>query len=357
MKVLVARTDRLGDLVLSLPALSMIKAARPDWEVHAMVAPGSLPVVEHHPGLDGVWTWEAGGEQCDSRALIHDLGGAGFDAAVLLQYRRELAMLLRRAGVPCLYGPRSKPTSWFLLNKGTWQRRSRGKRHESEHNAGLVRGLPGMADQPTPLPRVYVSADQRAAGEAFRADSAAGAETVAFVHPGSGGSALDWQPAGFAGVANTLAARPGWRVFVTGAGRDAPQVEAVAGLLDPGVDVLLDAFTLREFLGVLSAGDVFVGPSTGPLHLAAALDLAAVGLYPPVATMAPERWGPRGRWVTTMVPKVDCPAVRTCRGERCALYNCMDGIATTEVVEAAMTVATRRHDERATPQRIREEPA
>jgi ADP-heptose:LPS heptosyltransferase len=335
--------------------LALLKRARPDWEVHAMVAPGTLPLIEHDPDLDGVWTWQAGGDGCDARALAGDLRRAGFDAAVLLQYRRELALLLRGAGVRRLYGPRSKFSSWFLLNRGTRQGRSRSRRHEMALNADLVRGLLDGADVPVLPPRLYLSAAQREAGAAFRAEHAAGAETVAFVHPGSGGSALDWRPAGFAEVANTLAQQPGWRVFVTGAARDAATVGAVGARLRSEVNVLLDAFTLREFLGVLSAGDVFVGPSTGPLHMAPALGLAAVGLYPPVPTMAPARWGPQGRWVRALEPAVDCPAERICRGERCPLHNCMEEIAVAEVVAAAVTLAARRREERLADHRTGEE--
>lgn len=358
MKVLLTRTDRLGDLVLSLPAVAMLKRARPDWEVHVMVAPACLPLVEQAANLDGVWTWEAGGDGCDTRALSRDLARASFDAAVMLQYRRELALLLRRSGVARLYGPRSRFTSWFLLNRGVRQQRSSSGRHEVELNADLVRALLAAPDLPVDLPRLELSDRQRDQGDTFRAAYAPEAASVAFVHPGSGGSALDWQPGRFANVANELAARPGWQVFVTGAGGDAALVEAVAADLRPEVRVLLDAFTLREFLGVLAAGDVLVGPSTGPLHMAPALGLAAVGLYPPVATMAPSRWGPQGRWVDSLVPAVDCPAVRTCRGPRCPLFNCLNDIAVTDVVAAAIALEARRRQDlaaAATTGRIRED--
>jgi len=357
VKVLVTRTDRLGDLVLSLPAMALLKQARPDWEIHAMVAPACLPLVEHLDFLAGVWTWQPGGDGCDSRSLGHDLARASFDAAIMLQYRRELALLLRRAGVARLYGPRSRFTSWFLLNHGLRQQRSRSNRHEMELNGDLARSALSSPGLPLDPPWLQLSAQQKEQGEAFRASRAAGAETVAFVHPGSGGSALDWQPDRFAAVANALASRTGWRVFVTGAGADAALVDAVAVGLRPEVGVLLDAFDLRTFMGVLAAGDVLVGPSTGPLHMAPALGLAAVGLYPPVPTMAPSRWGPRGRWVDTIVPAVDCPAVRKCPGRRCRLYNCLHEIEAADVVAAAVTLQSRRRLELATAaaERIRKE--
>ncbi len=342
MKILVTRTDRLGDLVLSLPAVDLLAAARPDLEIHLMVAPGAVPLVEHHPHLARIWTWDdrlAG----PARAALRDvLRAEGFAAAVLLQYRRELALLLRQAGIGRRHGPWSKPSSWLLLNRGRWQARSRRGAHETDLGAELMATLAGPAAGPLPLPRLHPDPQALERGLAFRRERAAGAGTVAFVHPGSGGSALDWAPERFAALASDLAVRPGWRVFVTGAGGDAAAVGAMRGRLDPRVEVVLDAFDLRGLLGVLAAGDVFVGPSTGPLHMAAALDLATVGLYPPVRAMAPARWGPRGRWAEALVPAVACPARRTCVRTGCAHWNCMNGLAPGAVAEAAVALAGRR---------------
>ena len=80
MKVLVTRTDRLGDLVLSLPVFGWLKSVRPDWIVHAMVAPGAVPLVEHHPGIDGVWTWTGSESPAEAADLEDRLRAEGFDA-------------------------------------------------------------------------------------------------------------------------------------------------------------------------------------------------------------------------------------------------------------------------------------
>jgi len=341
VKVLVARTDRLGDLVVSLPAVTRLKRAHPSWEVHLMVAPGALPLVENEPGLDGLWTWSSDGD-CDQRVLEEKLRREDFDAVVLLQYRRELALLLRRAGIRRRYGPWSRWSSWFLLNRGSWQARSRGDRHEASYSLDLVRRLDPSGPREPALPRLRLSAEQRDAAVAFRAGPAAGAEVVVFVHPGSGGSSLNWAPENFVRVANALSQRPGWRIFVTGSGEDTARLAPARHLLAPGVGNLQDAYGLREFMGVLAAGDLFVGPSTGPLHMAAAFDLAVVGLFPPVPTMAPSRWGPQGRWCDTLVPDVACPARRTCKNERCSLHNCMERVVTDDVIETAVAAVARR---------------
>ena len=172
MKVLVTRTDRLGDLVLSVPVFADLKGARPDWDIQAMVAPMAVPLVENDPHLSRVWTWRDDLSADAVAELAAKVADAGFDAVVMLQYRRQLAGLCRDAGIPLRYGPWSKWTSWFLLNRGLRQNRSAGVRHEMEFNLDLGRRL--LADQGQGVqipassgPRLYLDESQQVAAREF----------------------------------------------------------------------------------------------------------------------------------------------------------------------------------------------
>ena len=106
MKVLVTRTDRLGDLVLSLPVFAALKNACPDWEIHAMVAPGAVPLVENDPHLSRVWTWREDLSTAAEQELGDALRTVGFDAAVMLQYRRQLAKRSSCPNCRCVFSSR-----------------------------------------------------------------------------------------------------------------------------------------------------------------------------------------------------------------------------------------------------------
>ncbi len=337
MKVLVARTDRLGDVVLSLPAIAWLKARRPEWQLHALVAAGSVPLVEHDPHLAAVRVWP------DDAAGLAD---ERYDAALLLLYDRELAVRLRALGIRKRVGPLSKWSSWALLNRGVWQRRSHAARHERDLNGELARRLAGGAGGEWPAPRLHLSVAQHELGAAFRRRAAPEAACVVFVHPGSRGSSLTWPPRHFGVLARRLASRAGWRVFMTGGEADAPAVAAAAATAGPAVEVLAARYELREFLGVLSGGDLLVGPSTGPLHAAAALGLAAVGVYSPVPVQSMRRWGPLGPHATALAPHVRCPGRLECLGERCGLWNCVETVGVDEVEQAAVAAVGARAAER-----------
>ncbi len=345
MKVLIARTDRLGDVVLSLPVFAWLRQTRPDWELHALVAPACVPLLEHDPAVARSWIWT----EADAESLAARLAAERFDAAVLLWYDAPLARLLRRIGIPRRIGPLSKWSSWLLLNRGVRQGRSRGKRHERDYNLQLAEKLAGRGAG-WPEPRLHLSAGQREAGRRFRAEALAGLErasggpagTVAFVHPGSGGSALTWPPERFGQVARRLAAREGWRVYVTGGPADAAAVAAAVAEAGSDVRSLAGRYDLRAFLGILSGGDLLIGPSTGPLHMAAALGLAVAAPFSPVPTQSVARWGPRGPFARAVPPQVRCPARLDCWGERCRFWNCMERVEVEAVVASALVALAMR---------------
>ncbi|MFH1842046.1 MAG: glycosyltransferase family 9 protein [bacterium] len=339
MKVLVARTDKIGDVVLSLPVLGYLKERHPDWSVQVLVAPVALPLVENDPAVTAIWTYR----DEDREILARKLAVERFDAAILLYYHKPLAVLLRKIKVPRRVGPLSKWSSWLLLNRGVWQQRSRGRRHESEYNLQLAQKLAGT-DGAVPEPKIHLTAGQQQIAREFRARFAPAGQTVLFVHPGSGGSALNWSPARYAAVANGLAANPRNRVLVTGGPEDAETITAMSGELESGVEVIAGQNTLREFLGVLAGGDCFLGPSTGPLHMAGALGLAVVGLYSPLPTQSEARWGPRAETHRVISPAVCCPGRLVCCGERCRHWNCMDLVTVEAVVTATNELLQERTD-------------
>lgn len=348
LKVLVTRTDRLGDLVLSLPAMAMLKKAQPTWDVQVMVAPGTVPIVENERSLSKIWTWREDQPLAETMRLVGELRKETFDAVVMFYYDTSLARMLRKVGITRRYGPLSKWTSWILLNRGVRQNRSAGGQHEADFNLELSRCV--LDDESgTPYsgrdvgPQLHLSQVQQRAVSEFREHYHCLDERVVFIHPGSGGSALNWEPEHFASVANELAALSGCRVFVTGAGRDSEIVSTVGQNLASEVTVLLNEYVLRDFLPVLAAGDLFIGPSTGPLHMASALGVPTLGIFPPAPTMHPDRWGPLRAddlVPSNLVPDLICPARRTCHGARCEFYNCLDTISVASVLQHARELLT-----------------
>lgn len=286
-RVLVARTDRLGDVLLTTPVASAVRASFPSAHIAFLVRPYAAPLLEGHPDIDEVLLDEGD----DAAALAARLRAGRFDAAVVAYPRWRMVQAVWRARIPLRVGPANKAYA-LLLNRPVVQRRSRGERHEADHNLALLAPL-GVPFRRFPTVLRLTDAEReegRRRLASLRRD--VGSRPLAVLHPGGGGSAPRWPVEHFMELASRLA-RAGAAVVVTaGPGED---YAAAAAALDGADEVALLApggLTVRQLAGVLAAAGVVVANSTGPLHMAVALGVPTVSIYPGSGTGQPRRWGP-----------------------------------------------------------------
>jgi ADP-heptose:LPS heptosyltransferase len=282
-EVLVLRLDRIGDLVMSLPALHDLRAALPQARLRLAVPRWSLDVARSAP-VDEVLEWSppwAGRAQegADSwRGLLakaRALRRARLDLALDLQGDVRASLLMWRVGARERVGyantggralltrvvPLDETVSWVEQNRRAV--------------AVAVGAPPGESARVDPL-----SAEERARGRQLLAARGA-VPPVVGLHPSGGRSVKQWPVARWAEVAARLQREFGATVVVTGSAADRALAEEVAAALpQPPLD-LTGALSVRETMCVIGALDLFLSPDTGPMHLACALGTPSVSVFGP----------------------------------------------------------------------------
>lgn len=336
-RFLVVRTDRLGDVLLTLPMLSRLRASRPGARISLLVRhyPGDLLV--GHPAVDELlWYDSPDGAPLPFGDLLRRIRGSRFDAAIVVHPTPRLAWLVFRSRIPVRIGTGYRIYS-PLFNRRVYEHRRRGDRHELECNLGLLGPL-GIPTDPPGLPVEF----GLSVPEAVRAEAVAKlgdigirpGRTFAVVHPGSGGSARDWPPERFSSLAGALVER-GVAVMVSGSAAEAPLVDRVVSACGGGVIRAAGVFSLHELAAVLEICALFVGNSSGPLHLAVAMGAPVVGLYPQIPGIGPRRWGPYAERARVIVP--DKPEnCNECHGRHSRSCACMESIGVEMVVRACL---------------------
>ena len=124
----------------------------------------------------------------------------------------------------------------------------------------------------------------------------------------------------------------GCDVIVTGAPGEEELVDRVIKASGNASAKYIGRDGLKSLLKLLSALDLFVAPSTGPLHMASAVGTSVIGLYSPIFVCLPERWGPIGENDTAIRP--DVTPCNACVKHECQHFDCMEKISVEEVKTA-----------------------
>jgi ADP-heptose:LPS heptosyltransferase len=344
--VLIVRTDHLGDMLLTLPAAEVLKTADPECRITVLASAANVVAALHHPAVDRVEVdvLEAKGSGMrELSTLVRQIRALHCDAAVVAHPTARLAWALWLAPVPIRIGTAYRAYSLLFNRRVREHRRKPPWKHESEHTVNLLRPL-GVRVDAVPPPRWRIAAHELADADSVLAQRAPAARRRIALHPGNAGSAMNWSAEQYAELGRQLAAAQDVAVLVTGGPQERQLTGRVAAAIGPAAVDLGGCLTLPQLAALLSRCALYVGSSTGPTHLAAAVGTPVVALYSPLRSSAPARWGPRGDAVRVLQPDVGM-VCRTCLGPRCPYYHCMDKHVQTEQVaqHARMLIETRNH--------------
>jgi ADP-heptose:LPS heptosyltransferase len=343
-RVLLLRLERIGDLLMTLDAITAARAAWPEATIDLAVGSWNAPLARLIPGVATVRTadvpWLAREGAGDSWPVL--IGRARewrrqrYDLVVNFEPDIRSNVLAWLTGAPRRHGYWTGGGGALLTHAAAFEPTT----HVSVNAGRLIRAAAGLPEptDPASLPattRLKVPVEARARARALLGDVR---RPWVGVHVSGGRESKQWHLDRFADVARRLANERGASIVLTGSQADRPLVDAVASrLATVRVVDASGALDLVDLAGLLSELDLFVSSDTGPMHVASAVGTPLVALFGPAD---PRRYGPRApeqRVLRVDLPCSPCGQVRLppvrCRGH---VPDCMDGIHVDVVVGAAL---------------------
>ena len=336
-RFLIVRTDRIGDVILTLPMARALKLRRPDAHVAVLIRSYTAELARADRNVDEIIALDGG--RPSWTGTIARLREAKFDVVFHTHPMARLAFITLLAGIPVRVGTGFRWYS-FLFNRRVYEHRKDAARHELEYNLNLL-GAVGCEFDPAGLrPEI----DTGSVPAARVDDVLAGAGVPAgnrliILHPGSGASARDWHWRKFASLAEKLAAREGFAVLITGGRGEEPLVEELRSACRGTTYAVVGTTGLLEYAALARRAAVFVANSTGPLHIAAAVGTPVVGLYPRIRPQSAARWGPYTDRKVIISPRDVPEKCALCRGGPGEPCECMERIPVDEVYGAVLKLA------------------
>jgi ADP-heptose:LPS heptosyltransferase len=332
----------LGDLILTTPAISAVRKKIPDSYIGLMVSDYAAPLVRNHPEKNGVHVLVRNGAHkglLGWKRLVAEIKKGNWDAAVLFNNDFFVASALKAAGVKTRIGLKSRVYSPFLYTDPIRQKRSQVKKHEADYGLELLRPIGIDAKTNEFSTKVEVSDEFISKARKFLESKRLSLDKkIVVIHPGMGGSALNWPELYWVELVNSLL-KSGLQILITLKGEEEKiLVDKILSEVHEREKVILyQDKSLNEVMGLFALTDFLVAPSTGPLHLAVALGVKVIGIYPPIRVQSVLRWGPylngEQQKLSVAYPEVDCPEVFDCQGSSCKYFNCMESVSAGNVAK------------------------
>ncbi len=312
-RILVIKPDHLGDVLLSTPALHLLRQQYPQSHIVALVGPWSTQVLARNPDIDAVLTCPFPGFQ--RTALRHSLlspywlllrsalllRAGHFDSALLLRddhwWGAALALL---AGIPQRVGhavPECRP---LLTHALPWL----PEQHVTRQALAVVQTLRSGGDTPAaasighPALRFTPAPEESTWADTWLAQQGIGSgQRLIIIHAGTGGAAKLWLPARWAAVASTLTALPEARVLLTGGTGEEALVQHIAQNIHPPPLTLVGSTSVGQLAALLARAALVLGVDSGPLHLAVSQGTPSLHLFGPGNDARFGPWGDTTRHV------------------------------------------------------------
>jgi ADP-heptose:LPS heptosyltransferase len=305
-ETILVRMDRIGDLVVSLPVDR--HPALGDQHLHWFITKGLGFIAEQAQPKREFTEFSRRFSIFEMFRMIRWFKSHKPFQVIILHAPWWVTFCAWMAGVPIRMGRKSQWHSFLWLNLGVRQKRSEADRHESDYNFDLVeRSFSRLGVRTTArfeeLLGQYLALEAPHAKSTL-ADRKLNSRDYRVVHPGMGGSALNWPTSSYIDLIESLA--QDGLVVVTGTAADNKFLAPIKAAVSQHQNVrwMVDELKGPDLLDVLSEAKSVVAPSTGVLHLAAALGTPAFGIYSPRKLEHPRRWAPRGAHIRTISPQI-----------------------------------------------------
>jgi len=319
-KILIVRTDRIGDLILTIPLAGIIKKQFPDSFVSFLVRDYTKDLLIDHPDIDEVITLSEENSKTLFKKNLDLLKQKKFDIAIVVSPTFKLSLILKFAEINRIIGTGYRWYS-FLFSDKVFEHRKFGEKHELEYNLGLLKKIGVEKTSSSVEFNIHSEAKSRTKViDILKQKDIGVSKKIIIFHPGSGGSSIDLPIESYTKLSELVAHNLEVDVIVTGSKEEFEICEKVAGKNGHN---LAGLFNLKELTALIEQCSIFIANSTGPIHIAAALGKKVIGFYPKIPSCSAVRWGPYTDNKIIFSPEIGCS---NCTREQCERLNCMSNI-------------------------------
>ena len=353
-KILVVKLDHIGDVILGLPAIKMVREKFPVCHITVLCGPWAKPLLETVKEIDNIICFNFFHEKSEEGEVLLNrieleklkeiLTSMKFDLAIDLRRFSDTREILNISGARYKAGYRSKDCSVPLtvsLDGDILKDipRQLSKPHISVQLCELIMSIPSVhtINYEYILPELSFEENIPDDIKSIIIET----PFIAAIHPGSGTTMRCWPPSHFAQLIDLLAKKYNGKILLFGGKQEHELIEEIMDLsvYKDNVISLSGKLDLKQFMSVLKYCHVFIGNNSGPGHIAGVLGVPLLIIFS--GHVLPHEWQPYGEKSLVIYRDTFCSPCYKLLPEECPFdLKCLKKISPEKVLEAIHELLT-----------------
>ncbi|HLF19761.1 MAG TPA: lipopolysaccharide heptosyltransferase II, partial [Bacteroidota bacterium] len=331
--ILVIQTAFIGDAVLTLPLIQILKKRYPAAEIGVVVVPRSAELFHNHPAITKIIEYDKRGRLSGMRGffqIVNEVRQQDYDLAVIPHRSIRSALLAKLARIPERIGFDTS-AGRFLFTKSV---RYRNEDHEIDRNLSLLQGISGKFEG-RELPDLFPTSDDvKKTDEFLAAVNLENEERLIAIAPGTIWNTKRWLKEQFAALARMLLQK-GYAVVLIGGPEDrvlCGEIQELSG--DAKIVNASGRLALMQSAELVRRSRLLVSNDSAPMHLGVAMRTPVVAIFG--ATVPAFGFAPYGAHdVIVEILGLPCRPCSIHGGEKCPIktFVCMKNITAERVCE------------------------
>ena len=333
-KILLVRLRRIGDIIMTTPSVTVLKENLPQASLTYLVEEPYRELVDGNPHLDNVVVIPKKQNTKDFHNLIHQIRREKFD--VLLDFHGG-----PRASWLTLFSKAKLKVGYKIINKGFLyhikipRSPEKGHIHSVENHVNLIRGIGINVDSIPPLFVPDTLKEEKEKIVTFTQENELKNSNILVLHIGAGNKFRDWGVDNITALTDLFSQNPETKIVLIGASEDEERAKEIIKESKSRIVSAVGKLGLRELKKLISRASLFVGPDSGPMHIAASTDTPLVVYFGPTL---PVHFSPWKSNATIIEKEFHCRL--SCRQRECQHedFRCIQTISPEEVYKASMDI-------------------
>ena len=294
--ILIVRTDRIGDVVLTTPSIEALRLAYPKARLSIMVTPQTHELVEDNPCLDEVIIYDQKNLHRGFFGFwrfVLNLRKRKFDLSIIFHTKKRTNLICFLAGIPNRIGYKNNKFG-FLLTQGIADTRPQGLKHEAQYCLDVLKPL-GIVSQDLSLDVSIHPNGQEWLDRFITEYKINPSDKLIAIHASASDPSRCWPSKRFIELMNLIRTHYDCKILLIGQDNaQSTASEILSGYKYPVLNIV-GKTRLFEFISLLTRVNILISNDSGPVHLAAGLKTPVISIFARNQPgINPERWRPLG---------------------------------------------------------------